>query len=279
MIDFKGIENAIVSTLRAAGKGTDLSSTDTPLQWVTTSLGVVTEASQVFSAATITECIALRDVYFTDNPLLLIEGVGCTLYVTGKYPIKQIYTTSKLSVIRTNLYDTNGKTTSRVQPDFPFVSIHFTRTLDDGANITDISYRDNGDKVYQTHKTVVYSIKVQSTTKYSAQTILNKLHMMLEVDGVRDMLSTLSPTTLSILGKSQQNMVSANMQDKALDVASFDLTLAVLDEEVIATGDWGTEYIENVEMYTAIPQLGVDGGLFSNEEHIADVDVDTNITY
>jgi hypothetical protein len=103
--------------------------------------------------------------------------------------------------------------------------------------------------------------------------------MMFETDGTRGMLSTLAPNGARVRSKSDVVFVASNMQDKYREVASFDVLLAVLDEVIIPSGQVGI--IDNVAFDTAIPQVGVQGGIFKDGSSTPDLNVavETEITY
>lgn len=280
-VDIRGIEIALVKAVRSA-VGDDLSVIGSNvLVWDTTGLGFVGNPSYVFSANTLVEAETLRNDYFTANPAELIEGVVITLDVTGSAAIKQTYVKGKASVIRSRLYSTGSSTTTPTFPDYPYASVDYTRISDEGFELSERFHDEDNNYVYRTHKLASYSIRFFGTSEHDVMSICNKMHMMLETDGIRAMISTLSPTEARVRSKTDPVFVASAMEDKFREVASFDIMLAVLDEIIIPEGIDGSEYIENVVLDTTVPQNGVQGGLYKDldEPPVLDVYVETDVTY
>ena len=280
-VDTRGIEVALVKVVRATIGDEFLSSTSSPVSiWDTFELGLVTNVNHIFSSTTVALAEDLRDVYFTANPSELILNVECSLVSTGSEVIKQKYTNSKPSVIRSRIYATGSSGTTPTFPDYPYASVDYTRITDEGYELTERYFDEDENYIYRTHKLASYSIKIFGTSKDDVTKISDTMHMMFETDGTRGMLSTLSPNEARVRSKSDVVFISSNMEDKYREVASFDVILAVLDEVVIPAG--GVGIIDNVVFDTTVPQSGIQGGLFKEDTSITqgfDVAVETKVTY
>ena len=280
-VDTRGIEVALVKVVRATIGDEFLSSTSSPVSiWDTFELGLVTNVNHIFSSTTVALAEDLRDVYFTANPSELILNVECSLVSTGSEIIKQKYTNTKPSVVRSRVYATGNSGTTPTFPDYPYASVDYTRITDEGYELTERYFDEDENYIYRTHKLASYSIKVFGTSKDDVTKISDTMHMMFETDGTRGMLSTLSPNEARVRSKSDVVFISSNMEDKYREVASFDVILAVLDEVVIPAG--GVGIIDNVVFDTTVPQSGIQGGLFKEDTSITqgfDVAVETKVTY
>lgn len=215
-----------------------------------------------------------------------IKGIEVALIKTVRSAIGSRLSTigtgvnEKASVIRSRSYSTGANETTPVFPDYPYASVDYSRITDEGYELTQRYYDENDNYVYQTHKIASYSVRVFGTSKDDVLGICNELHMKLEIDGFRTMIETLSPTEARLRSKSDIVFVASNMEDKFREVASFDIILAVLDEVSVDIED--APPIENIVLDTSVPQLGVQGGLLSDED-IPDPDLDvlveTEVTY
>lgn len=186
----------------------------------------------------------------------------------------------KASVIRSRLYSQGTNETTPVFPDYPYASVDYSRITDEGYELSSRYYDENDNYVYQTHKIASYSLRVFGTSKDDVLGICNELHMKLEMDNIRTMIETLSPTEARVRSKSDIVFVSSVMEDKYREVASFDLILAVLDEVSVPIEE--APPIENVVLDTSIPQLGVQGGIVKEgdtPDPDLDVKVETDVTY
>ena len=280
-VDTRDIEVALVKVVRATIGDEFLSSTSSPVSiWDTFELGLVTNVNHIFSSTTVALAEDLRDTYFAANPSELILDVECSLVSTGSEIIKQKYTNSKPSVVRSRVYATGNSGTTPTFPDYPYASVDYTRITDEGYELTERYFDEDENYIYRTHKLASYSIKIFGTSKDDVTKISDTMHMMFETDGTRGMLSTLSPNEARVRSKSDVVFISSNMEDKYREVASFDVILAVLDEVVIPAG--GVGIIDNVIFDTTVPQSGVQGGLFKEDTSITqdfDVAVQTKVTY
>lgn len=280
-VDIRGIEIALVKAVRAA-VGSDLAVIGTGINiWDTIGTGFVSNPNHIFAANSLSVAETARNDYFTANPSELIVGIKVTLDVTGYAAIRQTYQQGKAAVIRSRLYSTGSSTETPPFPDYPYASVDYTRITDEGYELTERYFDENDNYIYRTHKLASYSIKFFGTSKDDILGICNKMHMMLEVDGIRGMIHTLSPTEARIRSKSDPVFVASAMEDKYREVASFDLILSVLDEVIIPPDQDGSEYIENVILDTTVPQQGIQGGIFKDPDTNPDlhVDVETTVTY
>lgn len=199
----------------------------------------------------------------------------------------------KPAVIRSRIYSTGTNETTPTLPDYPYSSVDYTRITDEGYELTSRHLDEDDNYVYTTHKLASYSIKFFGTSKDDVMSLANEMHMLLEVDQIRDNITELSATEARVRSKSDIVFVASNMEDKYREVASFDVLLAVLDQVVVPadalnppTNDYNAivpdteaEYIENIEMDTQIPVDGVQGGLYieGDEDPVLHVDVNTNL--
>lgn len=281
-VDIRGIEVALVKTVRAA-IGDKLSTIGNGLLlWQSIGFGTVTNPSHVFIATDKPTAEADRDSYFASNPLELVQGVQATIGYPLVDPtlIIQEYNT-KASVIRSRLYSEGSRETTPTFPDYPYASVDYTRITDEGYELTARFYDENENYVYQTHKLAAYSVKIFGTSKDDILGICNELHMKLEIDGFRTMIEDFSPTEARLRSKSDIVFVASAMEDKYREVASFDVILAVLDE--VSVDDTVVPPIENIILDTSVPQEGIQGGLDKDgdgtpEPHL-DVYVETDVTY
>lgn len=202
----------------------------------------------------------------------------------------------KASVIRSRLFSSGTAETTPTFPDYPYASVDYTRLTDEGYELTERVFDAAGNYVYRTHKLASYKVTFYGTSKDDVMSLCNEMHMMLEVDEIRSMINTLSPTEASVRGKTDPVFVASVMEDKYREVATFDIILAVLDETVIPADPLNppiNEYnsiigndaeavpIENVILDTTIPQEGVQGGIYINDPDNPELQVyvDTDITY
>lgn len=186
----------------------------------------------------------------------------------------------KPSVIKSRSYASGTRSTSPVFPDYPYISVDYSRITDEGYELSERYYDENDNYVYRTHKLVSYSVKVFGTSQDDVFSICNELHMKLEMDNFRDLIRSESPTEASLRSKSDIVFTAAAMEDKYREVASFDILLAVIDEVSASIVD--VPPIENVVINTAVPVDGFNGGLYESPEDTApllDVDVETTVTY
>ena len=277
-VDIRGIEEALVKTVRA-WIGDRLSSTGSnQIIWQDTGLGVVTNPSHVFSNVSRPLCEVDRDTYFTTNPLELIEGVTCTLQFSGDDIIQTYQSTNKASVIRSRLYSEGSQPTTPTFPDYPYASVDYTRITDEGFELSSRFFNDEGDYVYRTHKLASYSIKFFGTSIDDVLGLANRMHMLFEIDQVRDQLTALSPTEVRLRSKSDIVFVASAMEDKYREIASFDVILAVLDE--VSIPDVSAEYFSNIEMNTEVP-VDIDGdliqgGIYEDPDESPELHVNVN---
>lgn len=173
------------------------------------------------------------------------EFIGSKLSTIGKGA------NEKASVIRSRLYSVGSREVTPTFPDYPYASVDYTRITDEGYELTQRFFDDNGNYVYQTHKIASYSIKFFGTSKDDVLSLCNEMHMLFEVDSVRDRLSALSPTEARVRSKSDPVFISSAMEDKYREIASFDLMLAVLDEVSVTEDVVG--YFQNIDMDTSRP--------------------------
>lgn len=278
-ISIRNLEVALVKTVRSA-VGDQLSTVgaNTP-RWVESGTGYSANPNHNFSATNLADTQSLRDAYFITNPLELVVGTVVALIVTGQAPIKMKYTEGKASVVRSRVYSTGASNTTPAFPDYPYASVDYTRLTDEGYELTERYYNDAGDYVYQTHKIATFSIKFFGTSKDDVLGICNKMHLMLEMDGVRGMIQTLTDTPTALRSKSDTVFVASAMEDKYREIASFDINLAVIDEVSLLAGEDGTEYIENVDFSTTVDQEGITGGIYANETDKLDTTIKTEVTY
>ncbi len=278
-ISIRNLEVALVKTVRAA-VGDQLSTVGASTsRWVESGTGYSANPNHNFTANSLSDTQVLRDSYFITNPSELIVGAVIALVVTGQSPIKMKYTEGKASVVRSRVYSTGFTNTTPAFPDYPYASVDYTRLTDEGYELTERYYNDAGDYVYQTHKIATFSIKFFGTSKDDVLGICNKMHLMLEMDGVRGMIQTLTDTPTALRSKSVTVFVAAAMEDKYREIASFDINLAVIDEVSVLAGEDGSEYIENVDFTTTLAQSGVTGGIYKNDTDKLDTTIKTEVTY
>tara|TARA_R110000782_G_scaffold75562_8_gene150823 strand:- start:24585 stop:25244 length:660 start_codon:yes stop_codon:yes gene_type:complete len=186
---------------------------------------------------------------------------------------------TKKAVIRSRLFSQGSSKVTPAFPDYPYASVDYTRISDEGYELSERAYNTNGDYVYRTHKIASYSIKFFGTSQDDVMSLCNEMHMLLEVDSVRDMIHTLSPTETRVRSKSDPVFVASVMEDKYREVASFDLILAVLDEIIVPVVD--APPIENVILDTTVSQEGIQGGIYIDDPDTPElhVYVETNVTY
>ena len=195
----------------------------------------------------------------------------------------------KAAVIRSRLFATGSRETTPTFPDYPYASVDYTRITDEGYELTSRTLDDDGNYIYTTHKLASYSIKFFGTSQDDVMSLSNEMHMLLEVDQVRDMVATLAPTEARVRSKSDPVFVASAMEDKYREVASFDVILAVLDQVVvvadllnppagfnaIVAGE-EQDVFENIELDTTIPVDGVQGGLYGADEETPELHVNVN---
>lgn len=214
-------------------------------------------------------------------------------YIGSKLSTYGTGVNEKPSVIRSRLFSSGGEGTTPTFPDYPYASVDYTRITDDGYELTQRSFDEDGNYVYTTHKLASYSIKFFGTSQNDVMSLANEMHMMLEADQVRSFITTNSATEARVRNKSDIVFVASGMEDKYREIASFDVILAVLDQTVIPADpndpptdkynsilpDSSADYIENIEMDTQIPVDGVQGGLYieGEEDPSLNIDVNTNI--
>lgn len=186
----------------------------------------------------------------------------------------------KASVIRSRLYSLGASAATPTFPSYPFCSVDYTRITDDGYELSERFYDEDDNYVYRTHKVASYSIKFFGTSQDDVLGLANEMHMLFEIDGVREMFNSLAPTEARVRSKTDIVFVASVMEDKYREIASFDLLLSVLDEVQVNAGDPGSEFIENIVLDTSVPQSGVQGGLYDDEDNLhLDVNVETTVTY
>jgi hypothetical protein len=110
--------------------------------------------------------------------------------------------------------------------------------------------------------------------------IADEMHMLFEVDQVRDMVSEVPKAELSLRTKTDVVFTPTAMEDKYREVASFNVILAVLDQVVVPAdptsasldnynsivNDSTSSYIETVVIDTTVPLEGTVGGLYGADE-------------
>tara|TARA_R110002153_G_scaffold53726_2_gene149565 strand:+ start:10041 stop:10748 length:708 start_codon:yes stop_codon:yes gene_type:complete len=229
-----------------------------------------------------------------------VRGIEKVLVKTlRKYIGKRLSTigegaNQKASVIRSRLYSLGANPSTPTFPDYPYASVDYTRITDEGVELTDREFDKDGNYVYRTHKLASFSISFYGTSQDDIMSICNEMHMLLEVDEVRYMITLGSPTEARVRSKSDPVFVANSLQDKYREVATFDLILAVLDEVVVPADplnpptdiynsivdDTTADSIENIEMSTEIPQDGIQGGLYGADKDTPElhINVETNIT-
>lgn len=188
-------------------------------------------------------------------------------------------TNAKPSVIRSRLFSQGNEKTTPTFPDYPYVSVDYTRLSDEGYELSERFYDENDNYVYRTHKIASYSIRFFGTSEDDVMSLCNEMHMLLEVDGVREMIHNLSPTEARVRSKTDPVFVASVMEDKYREVASFDLILSVIDEVVVLAAD--APPIENVVIDTTVPQEGIQGGIYDTDPNnpSSHVKVETKVTY
>ena len=185
----------------------------------------------------------------------------------------------KASVIRSRLYSQGTPHTTPTFPDYPYASVDYTRLSDEGYELTERTFDENENYIYTAHKLASYSISFYGTSQNDVMSLCNEMHMMLEVDEVRELIHTKAPTEARVRSKTDPVFVASSMEDKYREVATFDLILAVLDQITIPAGS--TVPIENVQLNTSIAVDGVQGGIYREEDDTSplNVDVVTAVTY
>ncbi len=277
-LDIGSVQSAIIKAIRVA-IGTDLAPVaSSKIMWVTEGTSVVTDPDLVFSASDYTSARTLRDAYFLTNPAKLVADQKITLLITGECPVSQVYTKDRAAVVKPRIYSSASKSRP-TKPDLPYASVDFSRIFNDGSELTTEYFNDDGDYVYQTHKIVTYSVRIHGTAKDNVLVICNKLHMMLEVAGIRSIIETLSSSEVALRNKTNPVFVNTPMTDKYEEIASFDIHMAVLDEVAVLAGTAGSEYIENIELNSVTPQAGITGGIYTSDTDKLDISVLTDVTY
>lgn len=195
----------------------------------------------------------------------------------------------KASVIRSRLFSTGTNETTPTFPDYPYASVDYTRISDEGYELTSRVLDDDCNYIYTTNKLASFSIKFFGTSQDDVMSLANEMHLLLEVDQVRDMIATLSPTEARVRSKADPVFVASVMEDKYREIASFDVILAVLDQVVVAAdllnppsgfnaivAGEETEVFDNIELDTTIPVDGVQGGLYGADEETPELHVNVN---
>lgn len=170
-------------------------------------------------------------------------------------------------------------------PDYPYCLVDYIRTVPDGTDLTDRFFDDEGNYVYLSHKKVIMQIKFFGNSLNSTDNVVNKTHMLLVVDEVRDMIDTLyrdnsnTGTTVTprarVLSKSEIIPSSFSMKDKYLETNEFNLILATTDTIDIKFADAG--YFDKIEMNTENPVSGVQGGIYYDTDGTPVQDLHVNV--
>ena len=207
----------------------------------------------------------------------------------GKY-LSKYGDTQTASVIRSRLFSTGDNEVTPPFPDYPYASVDYTRTTDEGYELTSREFDDQGNYVYTSHKLASYTIRFFGTSQDDVMRICNEMHMLFEVDQVRNMVTELSPTEARVRSKTDPVFVATAMEDKYREIASFDVILSVLDQVVlpadplnppnkynaIVEGE-AAEHYNSIEMNTETPVDGVQGGIYQDGEDNPDEALHVNV--
>ncbi len=178
------------------------------------------------------------------------------------------------AVVLERIFQKDGTQRNPSLPDYPWCSISYNRIVDE-IELTNEFIRDD-EKVYQTNKIVSVSIKFHGNRLHSVDSISNRAHMSLESEYFRTMLRTLYGDDITLRNKSDIVPVNTNLQDKYLEVRSFDIFLSVVDEYSLPLDFEG--HFNRIQLDTEIPVEGVDGGIYHQEDDTSPlhVEIDTN---
>lgn len=182
-------------------------------------------------------------------------------------------------------------------PDYPYASVDHTRTANELVDLVDRCFDEDGNYVYTSNKLVSFKISITGTSKNDVLSICNEMHMLLEVDEVRGMITNQSPIKTRLRSKTDPVFSATGMQDKYREVATFDVILAVVDQVVVPADPLNppTEYnaivgagveavdITNIELDTSVEVDGVRGGIDKDADGTPnpelDISVSTDVTY
>ena len=189
------------------------------------------------------------------------------------------------AVLPARVFSSTGSKKNPPLPEYPYCLVDYVRTVPDGTDLTERFFDDEGNYVYLAHKKVIIQIKFYGNSLNSTDSVVNKTHMFMVVDEVRDMIDQLyrdnsnTGTTVTprarVLSKSEIIPSNFSMKDKYLETNEFNLILATTDTIDIKFADAG--YFDNIEMNTENPVSGVQGGIYYDANGTPVQDLHVNV--
>lgn len=173
--------------------------------------------------------------------------------------VTEITPTFSPAILPARVFSANGSNKNPTIPDYPYCLVDYIRTVPDGVDLTERFFDDQGNYVYMTHKKVIMQIKFYGNSQNSTDNAVNKTHMLMTVDGVRNYLdneyrrlaNTGTTVTARARVRSKSEIIPSNfsMKDKYLETNEFNLILATTDTVDIKVDQ--TEYFTDIELEEA----------------------------
>ena len=218
---------------------------------------------------------AMENAVIDTLKAFIADDVATVTTSTGESP----------AILPARVFSATGSNKNPPIPAYPYCLVDYTRTVPAGSDLTDRFFDDEGNYVYLAHKKVVIQIKFYGNSQNSTDNVVNKTHMLLVVDEVRDMIDTLyrnnsnTGTTVTptarVLSKSDIIPSSFAMKDKYLETNEFNLILATTDTIDIKSDNAG--YFDKIEMDTNNPVDGVQGGICTDANGTPEQDLHVNV--
>lgn len=188
---------------------------------------------------------AMENAVINTLKLFIADEVATVPTQTGTDP----------AILPARVFSSTGSNKNPPIKDYPYCLVDYIRTVPDGPDLTERFFDDEGNYVYLTHKKVILQIKFYGNSQNSTDNAVNRAHMLMTVDGVRNTIdneyrrlaNTGTTVTPRARVRAKSEIIPSNfaMKDKYLETNEFNLILATTDTVDIKEAQ--TEYFTDIE--------------------------------